>query len=100
MQTVPNAGHKVVKKVSQVARESITVMDDCQSVVDGVRAEAESAKRQYAGAFRIIATNLALSGTLRRQPRQQRQESPQLHRVLCCHAGLVNGTGAALLNGW
>ena len=40
-------------------------LGDCGGGVDGaklVRAEAESAKRQYVGTWRTIATNLAFSG--------------------------------------
>ena len=51
VQTVPRATHWAVEKVTHVAQETITVMDDCQGVVDGAklaRAAAESSK--YAGA--------------------------------------------------
>ena len=46
-------------------RGAFTAIDDFQAAVDGVkpaRAEAESARRQCAGACRRVATNLAQTG--------------------------------------
>ena len=64
-QTVPNAEHWAVKKVAQVATESITIMDDRAGVLDAAQlpmAFAESAKRHHVGAWRRIVSNLAQTG--------------------------------------
>ena len=53
-QTVPNASTGPSSKSPIFAKDSITVLDDCQGVVDGAklaRVEAESARRQRCGSM-------------------------------------------------